>query len=144
MTFKELKPLIEQWFIDRDLHTKESGRQLIKLEEEMLELKQAYTHKNRAEVIDAIGDITVVSKFIVKIVLGFIIDAQFSFAKHAFVHFIQYFGCLEIHASGCKLMGNENHTISFAVFVAGIMGNINAPFNVCNGRVVYERAVFFE
>ena len=33
MTFKELKPLIEQWFIDRDLHTKESGRQLIKLEE---------------------------------------------------------------------------------------------------------------
>ena len=52
MTFKELKPLIEQWFIDRDLHTKESGRQLIKLEEEMLELKQAYKHKNRAEVID--------------------------------------------------------------------------------------------
>jgi hypothetical protein len=60
MTFKELKPLIEQWFIDRDLHTKESGRQLIKLQEEVLELKQAYTHKNRAEVIDAIGDITVV------------------------------------------------------------------------------------
>ena len=60
MTFKELKPLIEQWFIDRDLHTKESGRQLIKLEEEMFELKQAYKHKNRAEVIDAIGDITVV------------------------------------------------------------------------------------
>lgn len=41
-------------------YTKESGRQLIKLEEEMLELKQAYKHKNRAEVIDAIGDITVV------------------------------------------------------------------------------------
>jgi NTP pyrophosphatase (non-canonical NTP hydrolase) len=60
MTFKELKPLIEQWFIDRDLHTKESGRQLIKLEEEMLELKQAYKHRNREEVIDAIGDITVV------------------------------------------------------------------------------------
>ena len=90
------------------------------------------------------GDITVVSKFIVKIVLGFIVDAQFSFAKHAFVHFFQYFGCLEIHASGCKLMGNENHTISFAVFVADIVGNVNAPFNVCNGRVVYERAVFFE
>lgn len=60
MTFKELKPLIEQWFIDRDLHTKESGRQLIKLQEEVDELKEAYNHRNHDEVIDAIGDITVV------------------------------------------------------------------------------------
>lgn len=48
---------VEQWFIDRNLHTLDGTGQLTKLKEEVEELLSA---KNRAEEIDAVGDITVV------------------------------------------------------------------------------------
>ena len=48
---------VEQWFIDRNLHTLDGTGQLTKLKEEVEELLSA---ENRAEEIDAVGDITVV------------------------------------------------------------------------------------
>lgn len=51
---------VRQWFIDRDLHVLDGSGQLIKLQEEVDELKDAYIAVNRDEEIDAVGDITVV------------------------------------------------------------------------------------
>ena len=53
----ELIKKVEQWFIDRNLHTLDGTGQLTKLKEEVGELVDA---KNKAEEIDAVGDITVV------------------------------------------------------------------------------------
>ena len=58
--FKTLKPLVEQWFIDRGLDKRDGSGQLEKLQEEVDELKQAYIEVNRDEEIDAVGDILVV------------------------------------------------------------------------------------
>ena len=58
--FKTLKPLVEQWFIDRGLDKRDGSGQLEKLQEEVDELKQAYIEVNRQEEIDAVGDILVV------------------------------------------------------------------------------------
>lgn len=58
--FKTLKPIVEQWFVDRGLDKRDGSGQLEKLQEEVDELKQAYIEVNRAEEIDAVGDILVV------------------------------------------------------------------------------------
>ena len=58
--FKTLKPLVEQWFVDRGLDKRDGSGQLEKLQEEVDELKQAYIEVNRDEEIDAVGDILVV------------------------------------------------------------------------------------
>ena len=58
--FKTLKPLVEQWFVDRGLDKRDGSGQLEKLQEEVDELKQAYIEVNRKEEIDAVGDILVV------------------------------------------------------------------------------------
>lgn len=58
--FKTLKPLVEQWFVDRGLDKRDGSGQLEKLQEEVDELKQAYIEVNRQEEIDAVGDILVV------------------------------------------------------------------------------------
>lgn len=57
---EELLRLVEKWFVDRNMQTLDGSGQLIKLQEEVLELKQAYKNHDRAEEIDAVGDITVV------------------------------------------------------------------------------------
>lgn len=57
---------IEQWIIDRDLHTGDPNRQILKLIEEQGELAAAIARDNREEMIDAIGDITVVALVIAK------------------------------------------------------------------------------
>lgn len=57
---EELIRLVQNWFVERGLDTLDGSGQLIKLQEEVDELKEAYTNRNRDEVIDAIGDITVV------------------------------------------------------------------------------------
>lgn len=56
----EIIQKVEQWFIDRNLHTLTSEGQLVKLQEEVDELKDAFSAKNKDEQIDAVGDITVV------------------------------------------------------------------------------------
>lgn len=58
--FKTLKPLVEQWFVNRGLDKRDGSGQLEKLQEEVDELKQAYIEVNRQEEIDAVGDILVV------------------------------------------------------------------------------------
>ena len=54
--FKTLKPLVEQWFVDRGIDTGDGAKQLEKLQEEVDELKQAYIEANRDEEKDAVGD----------------------------------------------------------------------------------------
>lgn len=48
---------VEKWFVDRNLDTLDGNGQLKKLQEEVQELLDA---DNRADEIDAVGDITVV------------------------------------------------------------------------------------
>ena len=51
---------VEKWFIDRNLHTLNGAGQLTKLTEEVRELEDAFINDDRAEEIDAVGDIMVV------------------------------------------------------------------------------------
>lgn len=51
---------VEKWFIDRNLHTLNGAGQLTKLNEEVGELEDAFVSDDRAEEIDAVGDIMVV------------------------------------------------------------------------------------
>lgn len=60
MNTTDLIKKVEQWFIDRNLQSLDGSGQLIKLQEEVDELKEAYIKVNRDEEIDAVGDITVV------------------------------------------------------------------------------------
>lgn len=54
--FNTLKPLVEQWFVDRGIDKGDGAKQLGKLQEEVDELKQAYIETNRDEEKDAVGD----------------------------------------------------------------------------------------
>lgn len=51
---------VEQWFIDRNLHTLDGSGQLEKLSEEVGELIIAHRYDEREEEIDAVGDVMVV------------------------------------------------------------------------------------
>ena len=51
---------VENWFVLRGLAHKDGSGQLIKLQEEVQELIDALEKQDRAEEIDAVGDITVV------------------------------------------------------------------------------------
>lgn len=51
---------VEQWFVDRNLHSLDGSGQLRKLNEEVGELIQAYKDNDSLEEIDAVGDIMVV------------------------------------------------------------------------------------
>lgn len=57
---EELIRLVQNWFVERGLDTLDGSGQLIKLQEEVDELKEAYIQINLDEEIDAVGDITVV------------------------------------------------------------------------------------
>ncbi|RXK19066.1 MazG-like family protein [Macrococcus sp. DPC7161] len=56
----ELTELIEAWAIDRDLHTADYKKQLIKLGEETGELYAGVAKNNQDLIIDSIGDAYVV------------------------------------------------------------------------------------
>lgn len=51
---------IRQWSIDRNLHTAEPSKQLMKLVEEVGELASGIAKNNRDVIIDSIGDVFVV------------------------------------------------------------------------------------
>ena len=51
---------VEQWFIDRNLQSLNGAGQIVKLTEEVRELEDAFISDDRAEEIDAVGDIMVV------------------------------------------------------------------------------------
>lgn len=57
---KKLINKVKQWFIDRNLQSLDGSGQLVKLQEEVDELKDAYIQADREAEIDAVGDITVV------------------------------------------------------------------------------------
>ena len=57
---KELIKKVEQWFVDRNLHTLNGAGQLVKLTEEVRELEEAFIIDDIVEEIDAVGDIMVV------------------------------------------------------------------------------------
>ncbi|TLQ49293.1 hypothetical protein FEZ33_01280 [Ruoffia tabacinasalis] len=57
---EQLIKKVEQWFVDRNLHSLDGVGQLEKLQEEVEELILAYNEDDRAEEIDAVGDILVV------------------------------------------------------------------------------------
>ena len=57
---KQLIEKVEQWFVDRNLHTLNGAGQLTKLTEEVRELEDAFITDDLAEEIDAVGDILVV------------------------------------------------------------------------------------
>ena len=63
---KTLQTNIEQWVVDRDLHTGDPSRQILKLIEEQGELAGAIARNKRDKMIDAIGDVTVVALVIAK------------------------------------------------------------------------------
>ena len=52
--------LVESWFVERGIHVGDGFAQLDKLMEEVSELVEARWGENRAEEIDAVGDILVV------------------------------------------------------------------------------------
>lgn len=57
---KQLIKKVEQWFVDRNLHSLNGAGQLTKLNEEVKELEEAFITDDRAEEVDAVGDILVV------------------------------------------------------------------------------------
>lgn len=59
-TMQELLPLIQQWFIDREIDEGNGDGQIEKLQEEVEELVDAHEYGDSFEVRDAVGDIMVV------------------------------------------------------------------------------------
>lgn len=57
---KTLINKVEQWFVDRNLHSLNGAGQLTKLKEETNELVDAWLMSDKTEEIDAVGDVTVV------------------------------------------------------------------------------------
>lgn len=57
---EKLVKLIGKWVEDRNLHTADPRKQINKLQEEVNELKEGVLSDNEAEIIDGIGDVTVV------------------------------------------------------------------------------------
>jgi NTP pyrophosphatase (non-canonical NTP hydrolase) len=60
MNIQETTKLIEQWAIDRNLHTADPNKQMLKLVEEFGELGQGMAKGNGELIIDSIGDMYVV------------------------------------------------------------------------------------
>lgn len=51
---------VEQWAIDRNIHTQDPMRQMVKLQEEVGELAKGLRKAEHEEVMDGIGDCVVV------------------------------------------------------------------------------------
>lgn len=65
---------IEQWFIDRNLHTQDPRIQLTKTIEELGELASAINKNDKEEQSDAIGDVAVT-------LIGIALQLDFDFSK---------------------------------------------------------------
>lgn len=64
---------IEEWAIERNLHTADPNKQMLKLMEEVGELAEGMAKQNEPEIVDALGDIYVVLT-ILSMQLGFDIE----------------------------------------------------------------------
>jgi len=76
---KDYKKLIEQWAIDRNLHTADETKQMLKLIEETGELASGMAKNNVEVITDSIGDIYVVL-VILSMQLGIDIDKCIEYA----------------------------------------------------------------
>lgn len=59
-TIQELIPLVQQWFVDREIDEGNGDGQIEKLQEEVEELVDAHEYDDAFEIRDAVGDIIVV------------------------------------------------------------------------------------
>ncbi len=57
---KDLTTQIKKWAVDRNLHTADPNKQMLKLIEEVGELAQGMAKNNSKQIIDSIGDVYVV------------------------------------------------------------------------------------
>ncbi|MGG1878158.1 MazG-like family protein [Paenibacillus cisolokensis] len=70
----ELTTWIEQWAVDRGLHTADPNKQVLKLGEEFGELCEGMAKGKHDQIIDSIGDMYVVLT-ILALQLGYSIDS---------------------------------------------------------------------
>lgn len=73
MKMNSLTTLVVQWATDKNLHTADPNKQMLKLGEEFGELCQGMAKGNHEQVIDSIGDMYVVMT-ILSLQLGINID----------------------------------------------------------------------
>ena len=104
---KTLQTNIEQWAVDRNLHTGDPSRQVLKLIEEQGELAAAITRDNHEEMADAIGDVTVVALVMAK-QLNVSVDLWTAFERSTKYHNKE----LDKRAAVACLVGNIAHLVS--------------------------------
>ena len=73
MSTKELVAKVEEWAVDRNLHTAEPSKQYLKLVEEVGETVDAIRYGNTPEIVDGLGDVAVVT-IIMSLQLGISTD----------------------------------------------------------------------
>lgn len=108
---KTLQTNIEQWAVDRNLHTGDPNRQVLKLIEEQGELAAAIARDNHEEMADAIGDVTVVALVMAK-QLNTSVDLWTAFERSTKGSDEK----VELNAVISSLAGNVSHLASFVYY----------------------------
>lgn len=108
---KTLQTNIEQWAVDRNLHTGDPSRQVLKLIEEQGELAAAIARDNHEEMADAIGDVTVVAIVMAK-QLNASVDLWEAFERSTGDHDEK----VDLNAAIASLAGNISHLASFVYY----------------------------
>ena len=119
---KTLQTNIEQWAVDRNLHTGDPSRQVLKLIEEQGELAAAIARDNHEEMADAIGDVTVVALVMAK-QLNVSVDLWTAFERSTKYH---------------------NKELDKRAAVASLVGDIAHLVSIINHRQVFQSYHFIE
>lgn len=114
---KILQTNIEQWAVDRNLHTGDPHRQALKLIEEQGELASAIVRDNHEEMVDAIGDVTVVA-----IVMAKQLNAP-----------VDLWAAFERSTNAC------NKEVDFYAGIGSLVGNIADLTRFVNNKYAYLR-----
>lgn len=114
---KTLQTNIEQWAVDRNLHTGDPHRQALKLIEEQCELASAIVRDNHEEMVDAIGDVTVVA-----IVMAKQLNAP-----------VDLWAAFERSTNVC------NKEVDFYAGIGSLVGNIADLTRFVNNKYAYLR-----
>lgn len=104
---KTLQTNIEQLAVDRNLHTGDPSRQMLKLIEEQGKLAAAIAHDNHEEMAYAIGDVTVVAIVMAK-QLNASVDLWTAFERSTKYHNKK----LDKRAAVASLVGDIAHLVS--------------------------------
>ena len=108
---KTLQTNIEQWAVDRNLHTGDPSRQVLKLIEEQGELAAAIARDNHEDMADAIGDVTVVAIVMAK-QLNAPVDLWTAFERTVKGNDEK----VDLNAAIASLAGNVSHLASFVYY----------------------------